>query len=196
VRRWLRHLPNVISSIRILLIVPLSLALLHHDYVATLWLFVIAGGSDAIDGYLARQFGWASELGGMLDPIADKLMLATVFVLLAAQRALPAWLAAAVIARDLIIVAGAVSYRLFVGTVAARPSVVSKLNTLIQILFILALLARLQFGWPLPWVTLTLGAAVLSIVVVSGLDYVLVYGRLATAARQSVPAAARRSTPA
>src|ERR1700736_6044672 len=76
-RRWLRQLPNLISLIRILLVVPIGLTLAHHRFVSTLWLFGAAGASDAVDGFLARRFGWRTELGGMLDPLADKLMIAT-----------------------------------------------------------------------------------------------------------------------
>jgi cardiolipin synthase (CMP-forming) len=179
VRRWLRHLPNVISSLRILLTVPIAVSLWGHQFVITLWLFAIAAVSDAVDGFLARRFGWQSDLGGLLDPLADKLMLATVFVILALQAAIPPWLTAAVIARDGIIVLGAISYRLVIGRVGARPSPVSKLNTLCQIMFILAVIGALQFAWPAAWVVVALGALVLVAVTISGLDYVLVYGRLA-----------------
>jgi cardiolipin synthase len=179
VRRWLRHLPNVISSIRILLTVPIAVSLWRHQFVVTLWLFGIAAVSDAVDGFLAKRFGWQTELGGMLDPLADKLMLATVFVVLALLGDLPVWLAAAVIARDGIIVLGAISYRLLIGRVSARPSLISKLNTLCQIMFIVAVIGALQFGWPASWTVLALGALALGALTISGLDYVLVYGRLA-----------------
>ena len=178
--RWLRQLPNLISSIRILLVVPIALALAKHRFVDTLWLFGAAAASDGIDGFLARRFGWQTELGGMLDPVADKLMLATVFVMLAYLGEIPIGLTAAVIARDCIIVAGALSYRLLLGPVAARPSVISKLNTLCQLLFILDVIGTRQYAWPALGPS-CLGALVLVTVVVSGIDYVLVYSRLALA---------------
>jgi cardiolipin synthase len=176
--RWLRQLPNVITSIRILLIVPIALALSGHRPALTLWLFCIAAASDGIDGFLARRFGWQTELGGMLDPLADKLMLATVFVVLALLGSVPVWLTAAVVARDCIIVLGAVAYRIALGPVVARPSRVSKLNTVCQAIFILVVVATPQFSWPLAW-QMFLGALVLVTVVVSGIDYVLVYSRMA-----------------
>ena len=98
-RRWLRQLPNLISSIRILLVVPIAAALAHHQFVTALWLFAVAAVSDAVDGFLAKHFGWQTELGGMLDPVADKLMIATVFVMLAFLGLVPVWLTSAVIAR-------------------------------------------------------------------------------------------------
>jgi cardiolipin synthase len=177
-RRWLRQLPNIISSIRILLVVPIALALSGHQTVETLWLFCVAAASDGIDGFLAKRFGWQTDLGGLLDPVADKLMLATVFVMLALLGSMPVWLAAAVIARDCIIVLGAVAYRILLGPVVARPSRVSKLNTLCQVIFIVLVVGGPQFSWPAAWETF-LGALMFVTVVVSGLDYVLVYSRLA-----------------
>ena len=177
--RWLRQLPNLISSIRILLIVPIALTLARHQFVSTLWIFGAAAVSDAIDGFLAKRFGWQTELGGMLDPVADKLMLATVFVMLALLDIVPVWLTAVVIARDFIIVLGAISYRFWLGPVEARPSAVSKLCTLCQVLFVLAIIGERQFAWPSLWVVLALGAVVFVTLVVSGIDYVLVYSRLA-----------------
>jgi cardiolipin synthase (CMP-forming) len=176
--RWLRQLPNVITSIRILLIVPIAMALSGHRTVETLWLFCVAGASDGIDGFLAKRFGWQTDLGGLLDPVADKLLLATVFVMLALLGSVPVWLTVAVIARDCIIVLGAVAYRIALGPVVARPSRVSKLNTLCQVIFILVVIGTPQFSWPPAWQTF-LGALVFVTVAVSGLDYVLAYSRLA-----------------
>jgi cardiolipin synthase len=176
--RWLRQLPNLISAIRMLLTVPIAVALLHRQLVTTLWLFGVAGASDGLDGFLAKRFGWRTELGGILDPIADKLMMATVFVILALLRSVPLWLTTAVIARDCIIVLGAISYRALIGPVKAQPSAVSKLNTLCQVTFVLAVIAEQQFSWLHAW-ALWLGASVFVTVVVSGIDYVLVYGRQA-----------------
>jgi cardiolipin synthase len=177
----LRQLPNLISSVRILLVVPIAWELAHRQMIATLWLFAAAAASDVIDGFLAKRFGWQTELGGMLDPVADKLMLAAAFVMLAYLGELPVWLAAAVIARDIIIVAGAVSYRVLLGPVAARPSIVSKLNSLCQVLLILLVIGVQEFSWPELWVVL-MGALVFVTVVVSGTDYVMVYGRRALSA--------------
>jgi cardiolipin synthase len=176
--RWLRQIPNVITSIRILLVVPIAMALSGHRPVETLWLFCIAAASDGIDGFLAKRFGWQTDLGGLLDPVADKLLLATVFVMLALLGGVPVWLTATVIARDCIIVLGAVAYRIAVGPVVARPSRVSKLNTLCQVIFIVVVIATPQFSWPPAWQTF-LGALVFVTVAVSGLDYVLAYSRLA-----------------
>jgi cardiolipin synthase len=120
VNRWLRHLPNVISSLRILLVIPIALALLRGEFLVTLGLFFVAAVSDAADGFLAKRFGWGSTLGGILDPAADKLLLATVFVVLAVLHAVPVWLMVTAVARDVVIVLGAIAYRLYVGPGASE----------------------------------------------------------------------------
>jgi cardiolipin synthase len=181
VDRWLRQVPNVVSSIRILLAIPIAVTLVHHQYMATLALFGAAAVSDVADGFLAKRFGWQSRLGAVLDPAADKLLLATVFVTLAALRLVPLWLMAAAVARDIIIVLGAIAYRVYIGPVEASPSTISKLNTACQAAFILAVIGRTQFDLPDAWVIVLLGALMFVTVVISGIDYVLRYGADAVA---------------
>ena len=178
----MRHIPNVISMIRILLVVPIAIALSDGLLALAILLFGIAAVSDAADGYLAKRFGWQSELGAILDPIADKLLLATAFVVLSLLKLVPLWLMAAAVARDVIIVCGAAAYRIFIGRLAAHPSLISKLNTLVQGAYIVAVLSRAKFSLPPEWLVTWLGALVFATVIVSGIDYVLVYGRRAAAA--------------
>jgi cardiolipin synthase (CMP-forming) len=177
-----RHIPNIISVIRILLVVPIALTLGDGRLALAIALFGIAAVSDAADGYLAKRFGWQSELGGVLDPIADKLLLATVFVTLSFLKLVPFWLMVAVVARDVLIVCGAVAYRVFIGRLTAHPSLISKLNTLCQGAFIVAVLSEAKFSLPPDWLVTWLGALVFATVMVSGIDYVLVYGKRAAAA--------------
>jgi cardiolipin synthase len=175
----LRHIPNLISSIRILLVVPIAVELMNHRLPATIVLFGVAALSDAADGFLAKRFVWQSELGAVLDPAADKLLLATVFITLAYLRLIPLWLMAVAVARDAVIVLGALLYRFCLGPLAMHPSVVSKFNTLCQAAFIMAVIGREQFSFPPNWVVLVLGAMVFVTTVVSGIDYVLIYGERA-----------------
>ena len=175
----LRQIPNVISSIRILLVAPIAVALVRHQLAAAIVLFGVAALSDAADGFLAKRYGWQSELGAVLDPAADKLLLATVFVALAYLGLVPLWLMAAAVARDAIIVLGALLYRYLIGPLVARPSVVSKFNTLCQAAFIMAVVGREEFSVPPEWAVILLGALVFVTVTVSGIDYVLIYGRRA-----------------
>jgi cardiolipin synthase (CMP-forming) len=177
----LRHIPNLITLVRILLILPIAVSLLHLELEMTLTLFVMAAASDGLDGFLARRFGWQSVLGSILDPIADKLLLATMFVTLAVLKLVPTWLMAAAIARDLIIVAGAAAYRFLIGPLTAEPSMVSKINTLCQAAFVLCVVARAAFSQPSSWVEAWLGALAFATTAVSGIDYVMTYGRRAAA---------------
>ena len=177
--RWLRHIPNGITALRILLVVPIALALLHGELITTIALFGAAAVSDAADGFLAKRFGWRSEVGSVLDPAADKLLLATVFVVLAVLHWVPLWLMAAAVARDLIIVSGAIAYRVWFGPIDMRPSAVSKLNTLCQALYILGVVGRQEFAAPPAWVVVMLGAFTFVTIAVSGIDYVLRYGEAA-----------------
>jgi len=186
-----RHIPNVISTIRILLVAPIAAALAHHQLALTIGLFGLAAASDVADGFLAKRFGWQSTLGAVLDPAADKLLLVTVFVTLAYQHLVPLWLMGVAVARDIVIVGGASAYRYFIGPLTARPSFISKLNTLCQAAYILAVVGRVEFSFPPAWTVMAGGALVLVTVVVSGIDYVLVYGRLALRAGSS--AATRRT---
>ncbi len=187
----LRQIPNVISTIRILLVAPIAVALAHHQWRIATALFGIAALSDAADGFLAKRYGWRSELGAVLDPAADKLLLATVFVTLAFLNLVPLWLVAAAVARDVIIVLGALIYRYSLGPLSIRPSLVSKLNTLCQAVFIMAVVGRVQFSVPPAPLVMVLGALVFVTVAVSGIDYVLIYGRRALGlARPRAPARA------
>jgi cardiolipin synthase len=179
-----RQIPNLITVVRIALVVPIALTLIDHRLTMTLLLFAAAGLSDGADGFLAKRFGWRTELGAILDPAADKLLLATVFVTLAVLDAVPPWLTAAVVGRDVVIVGGVMAYRRWIGAMTVRPSVISKLNTLCQLGFILAVIAARQFGFPPPWSVTALGALVFVTVVISGLDYLLTFGRLAYASKR------------
>ncbi len=188
----MRHIPNLITLIRIFLIVPIAVALVHGRLDTTLILFAIAALSDALDGFLARRFGWQSELGSILDPIADKLLLATVFISLGVMGLVPLWLMAAALARDAIIVSGAAAYRVFIGPLTAQPSMVSKFNTLCQAAFVLGVVSRAAFAEPPFWAEAALGALVFVTTVVSGIDYVMTYGWHAVAAAAARSDAGRR----
>jgi cardiolipin synthase len=166
-------LPNAISILRIALIPPILLLVVREQFGLALALFFIAGFSDGVDGYLAVRFDWQSRLGGLLDPAADKLLMTGMFVTLAWTGHIPVWLASVVILRDVVIVAGALSYNYFFKPLEGEPTRISKINTALQILFVLFVLSRAGFGWPEEITITLLGAAVLVTVVVSCFDYVL-----------------------
>jgi cardiolipin synthase len=170
----MRQLPNLISCLRIALVAPLVALLLQERFDAALWIAVVAGLSDALDGFLARHFGWRSRLGSLLDPFADKLLLVAAYLTLA-QIGQVAWaLAALVVARDAVIVLGALAYHRIVGRFEAQPSLWSKATTLGQILFVLLVLASNAFAFH--WQQRGYAWIVAAITVISGVDYVVRWG--------------------
>jgi len=155
---------------------PIVWLLLSGRYGWVLLMFLIAGLTDGLDGFLAKRFDWRSRLGGILDPLADKLLLATSFLTLAYIGIAPVWLLIVVIARDVIIVAGAVSYRVFIGDFEASPTLVSKANSALQLLYVLAAVADAGFAVPgRPLVNLV-GYGVLATTAVRGIDYMVTWG--------------------
>jgi cardiolipin synthase len=172
-------LPNIISFLRILLTIPVVWLLIEREFSYALMLFAVAGFSDGLDGFLAKHYGWQSRLGGLLDPVADKALLMSSFLVLGVLGLLPVWLVLMVILRDLLIVGGALYYNFSVEEVDAHPSLISKLNTLLQILLVLAVITHEGlFGLPgsiigaLVWATL-------ATTVSSGVDYVWTWTRKA-----------------
>jgi len=176
---YLRHLPNLISAARILLVGPIIWSLLQREFGLAIVLFVIAGASDGLDGYLAKRYGWSSRLGGILDALADKFLLVSTFVCLGWLGIFPWWLVAAILLRDLVIVTGATVYNFRVEAVQPEPTLVSKLNTVLQIVLAAVGVLQLGFGGVPDWIMQTLIWAVMSTVVLSGADYVREWGRRA-----------------
>jgi len=171
-----RDLPNLISTLRILLVVPVVALILDERYDYGLGLFVIAGVSDAIDGYLAKRFGWTSWIGGILDPVADKLLLVACFVALGLTENLPLWLVAIVLLRDVVIVGGAAAYLILIDRFDAEPTLVSKANTVAQLALVFAVLAHGALGILPQGVVGGLIALVVVTTVASGVGYVVTWG--------------------
>jgi cardiolipin synthase len=134
------QLPNIITVLRILLVIPTGWLLLEARYVDALILMAIAGASDALDGWMARTFGWTSRFGAAMDPVADKLLVATTFIIFTIQGHIPLWVAAIVLGRDAVIMTGAGAYRLFFERIDFAPTFVSKANTATQIVMLIMLL--------------------------------------------------------
>lgn len=175
----MRHIPNALCILRMLLVVPVAWFLVRGEFWLTLWVFAFAAATDGLDGFLAKRFGWTSELGKMLDPLADKILLVSVFVTLAALGLVPWWLAATAVVRDVTITAGAILYNWLFGYPQGHPTVVSKLNTLCQISYLLLVVASQALNRPAYAALTVLGALVFVTTVVSGLDYVMTYARKA-----------------
>jgi cardiolipin synthase len=177
----LRHLPNFICLVRIALIWPTIDALYSGKYWTALALVAICAVSDGLDGWLAKRFNWTSHLGKILDPLADKLLLVSLFLAATWIHLLPWWLTAVVVARDVMIGGGAVIYRIFFGRLHGRPTIVSKINTGMQLAVALAAILGAATGLPTPEMVTALAIVTLLTTVVSGADYLSVFTRRALA---------------
>ena len=172
-----RDIPNILCILRMLLTVPVAWMILAGNYAAALVLFFVAGFTDGLDGYLAKRFSWQTELGGFLDPLADKLLMFSAFVTLWVVGAVPLWLLSAVVGRDLVIIAGAITYRLARGPFEASPTRLSKLNSALQLLFVLLSLVRLAAGVPSAGALAARAWVVLATTLASGVDYIVSWTR-------------------
>jgi cardiolipin synthase len=170
-------LPNIITGFRIVLVFPIIWLIYQEDYRVTLILFIVAGISDAIDGFLARKFNWTSLIGSYLDPLADKMLLISLFILLTINGKTPAWLASIVVLRDIIILVGSISYYFMVKRSEGKPLIVSKINTLFQVLYVTTILAKLG-DIPIPEIIINTLIIIVGITTsVSGLSYMFIWGK-------------------
>jgi cardiolipin synthase len=180
-----RHLPNLICLFRIVLVWPIVGSIARGDFSETLLLFFLAATSDGLDGFLAKRFNWTSELGKMLDPFADKLLLISVFLVATWYGLIPRWLTITAVARDVLIPLGALAYRIAAGPINGRPLIISKINTLMQLLYMLAVIAHAAFNakaganFPPQGVVDALAWLTLATLLISGWSYVSEYTRRA-----------------
>ncbi len=167
-----RDIPNLICVVRILLVIPIVVLLLRDEFATVLVLFALAGASDGLDGFLARRFDWRSRLGAILDPLADKLLMFCTYATLGWMGLLPLWLVVIVLARDVMIISGALAYHRLCGEIEMEPTRISKANTLFQILLVLLVMV-MPLGLALPvWGMTTLIAVVAATSLLSGGNYV------------------------
>lgn len=178
----MRHLPNLICLVRILLIWPTIDALVSGHYWTALVLVAVCAVSDGLDGWLAKRFNWTSHLGRILDPLADKLLLVALFLAATWMNLLPWWLTAVAVARDVLIGSGAVVYRFTFGPLHGRPTLISKINTGFQLAVALAAILGAASGLPTPEMVTALAAVTLLTTVLSGAGYVTEFTRRALAA--------------
>jgi cardiolipin synthase (CMP-forming) len=140
------NIPNALTLTRIVLVPLIVWLIIAHEMTAAFVLFLLAGVSDAADGYLAKRFQWRTELGAYLDPIADKLLLMSIYVTLGFSNNLPAWLVIAVVSRDILIIGAFLLSWVLSRPVPIHPLLVSKANTFAQIVLASLVLAALGFG--------------------------------------------------
>lgn len=174
-----------ITLLRFLLAPLLVWVLLQNNYSAALGIFLLGSLSDALDGYIARRFNQCTPLGALLDPLADKLLVACGMLTLLWQGHFPLWLACFILLRDVVIVSGAFAYRRATGKLEMEPLKLSKLNTAVQFILVLVILAnadgytQVAFALqPLIWLTL-------ATTVSSGIQYVWEWSRRVAASSYS-----------
>lgn len=170
-------LPNLVSFGR-LLCVPLAVWLmLDNQMFLAFWVVVVAGLSDAVDGFIAKRFNLRTELGAYLDPLADKALLVSAYVTLGYLHHIPGWLVILVVFRDLTIVIGAVVIYAIAGSFKSRPTLISKVNTGLQIALAVTVLSRLALEFDDMGLTRLLVPLVAATTIVSGIAYLVHWAR-------------------
>jgi cardiolipin synthase len=202
--------PNMLTIFRMVLIPVFVTLLFYQRFILALAVFVVAGVTDGLDGLLARRFDQRSTLGTVLDPIADKLMLVTAFVVLSMRSVFPQplpshlpvpfWVTVAVISRDVFIVVGAAAINIMTGFRGFRPSWLGKVNTGVQIISIAAIMFAASIPYGRGYYLPTLYATVFTLAIISGAHYVFFASKLLNEDRRQAleglptPATAERPT--
>lgn len=168
------YIPNLLTLIRIGLVPWIVVLLQQQQFGVALCVFVVAGITDGLDGYIAKRFNAETYLGAILDPIADKGLLVSTYIMLAVMELIPFWLVVVVVFRDLIIVGGYLLMLLFFESVKIAPLKISKVNTFLQIAYIVVVLGALAWPLDLSLFLPVLNYSVLISSVLSGLTYVVI----------------------
>lgn len=180
--------PNLLTVFRMVLIPVFVSLLFYQRFVLALTVFILAGVTDGLDGLLARRFNQKSQLGTILDPIADKLMLVTAFVVLSMRSVFPQplpshlpvpfWVTVAVISRDVFILVGAAAINIVTGFRRFRPSLLGKINTTVQIIAIAAIMFAASFPYGTGYYLPTTYTTVFTLAILSGAHYVFWVSKL------------------
>ena len=173
-----KDIPNIISILRIIVVVPITYFLWYQQYSIALILFLLGGLSDGLDGFLARRYHWQTKLGVVLDPMGDKLMMLSSYLLLGWHTLIPWWLVALVISRDGIIVVGTLLYKKYIGEAKLSPLFISKLNTTCQIILVLTVMLAQVIAIPSMIVDATIVLVTLT-TLLSGYAYIDEWGKRA-----------------
>jgi cardiolipin synthase len=173
-------MPNALTLIRLVLIIPFLFYLYTHEYALAFYIFLIAGFTDGLDGWLARHYNWKSSFGSVMDPLADKLLVATSYISLALLGKLPWWLVTLVFFRDLTISLGVISWYIFIRKrIDFMPTMLSKLNTTFQLALVILCLYELTFSTSIPYLFSILIYLVAITTAATFLNYVWTWGKKA-----------------
>ena len=180
----IKQIPNALTTLRLILAIPICLLILNENYQAVLWVAFIAGLSDGVDGWLARKLGAESRYGAIVDPLSDKALLIGVYGSLAVVGLLPWWVTIIVVVRDMVILGGALAYHWRFGRYAMEPSLWGKISTCVQIAFALLLLTNQVFP-VFPEFSLQIGLwLVILLAAISGGHYIYIWGGKAAAVKK------------
>jgi len=176
----LRNIPNALTLIRLMLIAPFLMLLYHHEYVNAFSIFILAGFTDGLDGWLARHYHWQTFFGAFIDPLADKLLIAASFISLALIGILPWWLVILVFSRDLTISFGVLCWYWFIHRkLDFKPTILSKINTFLQLALITLCLFELAYFKFSPYLDETLITLTTITTASTYIDYVWTWGKKA-----------------
>ena len=171
------NLPNLITLARLLASPLVIYLILNEAWIAAFWVFLVAGLSDAVDGYLAVRLNAHTRVGGILDPLADKVLLVSVFVTMGYQHRLPQWIVILVVFRDLLIIGGALLVHTLTGKLEMRPLMISKVNTVMQFVLPVYVLGTLSLGIDDTVFAPALVWIVAATTCISGAAYVVIWTR-------------------
>jgi cardiolipin synthase (CMP-forming) len=176
----LKHIPNTLTLTRLFLIIPFLIYLYNHEFENALYIFLFAGLTDGLDGWLARHFNWQSAFGSFMDPLADKLLIASSFISLALLGELPWWLVLLVFLRDITISFGVMAWYWFVQKkLEFEPTQLSKLNTALQLILVVLCLFNLAYFELFPYLVNLLILITAITTAASFIDYVWTWGKKA-----------------
>ncbi len=171
------NLPNILSFARLLAAPVAIMLMLEGRFEACFWLFMAAGVTDAVDGWIATRFDARTEFGAYLDPLADKALVVSSYLMLGYLGHIPSWLVVLVVFRDVLIIGGAMVAYVILGDFRSRPLIVSKVNTAVQITLVAIVLARLGLGVGQPTIDLTVAYVAGATTFLSGFAYLWQWGR-------------------
>ncbi len=173
------NIPNFISLARLVLVPLMVWLVISGDLSSAFWVFVAAGISDAVDGFIAKRFDMETELGKYLDPIADKAMLVGVYISLGSQGLIQTWLVILVVFRDVLIIGGALLFQTLTQSLFMQPLMISKVNTLMQIVLAALILAGAGMNGDGRLFSQFMVYVVAATTVMSGIAYVVTWTRRA-----------------
>ncbi len=171
------NLPNILSFARLLAAPVAIMLMLEGRFTACFWLFVAAGVTDAVDGWIATRFDARTEFGAYLDPLADKALVVSTYLMLGYLGHIPSWLVVLVVFRDVLIIGGAMVAYVILGDFRSRPLIISKVNTAVQIALVAIVLARLGLDIGQPKFDLALAYVAGATTFLSGFAYLWQWGR-------------------